>query len=53
MIELIKVQCYGPTAVQAGVLLYGVTNDKQNYSGVLAIYNYDEDRNKVKAELKI
>ena len=53
MVELIKVQCYGPTAVQAGVLLYGVCSDKQNYSKVLEIYNYDEDRNKVKAELKL
>lgn len=39
--------------MQAGVLLYNVCNDKANYSKVLEIYNYDEDRNKVKAELKI
>lgn len=50
---MIKVQCYGPTAVQAGVLLHAVCNDKQNYNSVLAVYNYDEDRNKVKAELKL
>jgi hypothetical protein len=53
VIELIKVQCYGPTSVQAGVLLYGVCTDKANYAKVLEIYNYDEDRNAVKTQLKL